>query len=280
MTDDGARVPLAGVVGWPIAHSRSPALHGHWLKRYGIEGHYVPLGIEPKDFEAALAAAPKLGFRGVNVTIPFKETAIRLAHKVSDRAALIGAANTLTFQEDAGVHADNTDGYGFLENLRHGAPDWRGGAGPALVLGAGGAARAVIHALLHAGAPRVMLANRTRSRARNLRDHFGIRVKVVDWEDLPVVMPEARTLVNTTSLGMTGQPPLTVSLRGLPVETLVTDLVYNPLMTELLRAAQQRGNPVVDGLGMLLHQAVPGFEMWFGLRPVVDDALHQMVLAA
>jgi shikimate dehydrogenase len=270
---------LAAVIGWPIAQSKSPLIHGYWLKKHGIDGFYMAVAMPPAGFRAGVRKMIALGFAGANVTIPHKEAALAMADEATQRAREIGAANTLVFRADGSILADNTDGEGFLNNLLQRQPDWSAAAGPALVLGAGGAARAVIHALLQSGAPRVMLANRTRSRARNLRDHFGIRVKVVDWEDLPVVMPDAKTLVNTTSLGMTGQPPLNVSLRGLPVEALVTDLVYNPLMTDLLLAAQHRGNPVVDGLGMLLHQAVPGFEAWFGVRPVVDDALRELVLA-
>ena len=270
---------LAAVIGWPIAQSKSPVIHGYWLKKHGIDGFYLPIAMPPAGFRAGVRKMMELGFSGANVTIPHKEAALALADEATARVREIGAANTLVFRDDGTILADNTDGEGFLNNLLQYQPDWSAAAGPALVLGAGGAARAVIHGLLQSGAPRVMLANRTRSRARNLRDHFGLRVKVVDWDDLPVVMPEAATLVNTTSLGMTGQPPLKVSLRGLPVDALVTDLVYNPLMTDLLVAAQQRGNPVVDGLGMLLHQAVPGFEAWFGVRPVVDDALRELVLA-
>lgn len=271
---------LAAVIGWPIAQSKSPVVHGYWLKKYGIDGFYTAIPMPPAGFRAGVRKMVALGFSGANVTIPHKEAALGIANEATARARAIGAANTLVFRADGSILADNTDGEGFLNNLLQHHPDWSPSAGPALVLGAGGAARAVIHALLEAGAPRVMLANRTRSRARNLRDHFGIRVKVVDWDELPVVMPEVATLVNTTSLGMTGQPPLNVALRGLPVGSLVTDLVYKPLMTELLIAAQQRGNPVADGLGMLLHQAVPGFEMWFGTRPDVDAALREAVLAA
>lgn len=273
------RLPLAGVLGWPIAHSRSPRLHRHWLKRYGIEGDYITLGIEPRDFEAAFRALPLLGFRGVNVTIPHKETVLRLATKVSDRAALIGAANTITFREDGSIYADNTDGYGFLENLRHGAPGWRASEGPALVLGAGGAARAIISALLSDGAPEIRLTNRTRSRAEFLAGEFGARVKVVDWLHAEDALDGVATVVNTTSLGMTGQPPLQFSLKRAPKTAMVNDIVYSPLMTPLLEEAQSRRMRWVDGLGMLLHQGRPGFEAWFGVAPEVDDELRAAVLA-
>ncbi|MEC9432874.1 MAG: shikimate dehydrogenase [Pseudomonadota bacterium] len=273
------RLPLAGVLGWPIAHSRSPRLHRHWLARHGIEGDYITLGIEPRDFEAAFQALPLLGFRGVNVTIPHKESVLRFATKVSDRAALIGAANTITFREDGSVYADNTDGYGFLENLRAGAPGWRGAEGPALVLGAGGAARAIISALLSDGAPEIRLANRTRSRAEFLADQFGAKVHVVDWLHAEDAMEGVATIVNTTALGMTGQQALPFSLKRAPRTALVHDIVYSPLITPLLEEAQSRRMRWVDGLGMLLHQGRPGFEAWFGVAPEVDDDLRAAVLA-
>ena len=270
---------LAGVVGWPIAHSRSPVLHGHWLARYGIAGHYVPLGVRPQDFDAAFKALPKLGFRGVNVTLPHKEAALSLATSVTDRAALIGAANTITFRHDGVISADNTDGYGFLRALRQGAPGWLAAAGPALVIGAGGAARAIVSALLSDGAPEVRVANRTRARADMLRDHFGARVTVVDWSRASDATGGAMTIVNTTSMGMQGQPDLPLRLDAAPRGALVTDVVYRPLATGLLRQAEARGLVTVDGLGMLLHQAAPGFESWFGVRPDVDAALRAAALA-
>jgi shikimate dehydrogenase len=272
--------PLAGVMGWPIGHSRSPALHGHWLRRYGIEGSYVALGVIPQDFETAFAALPKLGFRGVNVTIPFKEAALSLANAVSDCAALIGAANSITFRHDGGIVADNTDGYGFLQNLRQGSPGWSAAAGPALVVGAGGAARAVVWALLSDGAPEIRLVNRTLARAERLRDHFGARITVIDWSRASDAAEGAGTIVNTTSLGMTGQADLPLRLDAAPRTALVTDIVYRPLETPLLQRARHLGLETVDGLGMLLHQAVPGFESWFGRRPEVDEELRAAVLAA
>jgi shikimate dehydrogenase len=274
------RIPLAGVVGWPIAHSKSPALHGYWLRRYGIAGQYVPIGLRLQDFEAGIRALPKLGFAGVNVTIPYKESALVMAASVSDRAALIGAANTLTFRSDGGFYADNTDGEGFLNNLKSKVPDWRSKNGPAVVFGAGGAARAVISALLSDGAPKVILINRTISRAEVLRDHFGARVEVLDWHKAADAFDGASTIVNTTSLGMTGNAPLTIDLAKAPQSALVTDIVYTPLKTEFLRTAEQNGHPVVDGLGMLLHQAVPGFEAWFGRKPEIDEETRKVVLEA
>lgn len=276
MTD--TRIPLAGVIGHPVAHSRSPQLHGHWLRKYGLPGHYIPMDIAPEDFESALRMLPKLGFVGANVTIPHKERVMEIADQVSDRATLIGAANTIIFRADGGIHADNTDGYGFLENLRQGAPDWDPKAGPAVVLGAGGAARAVVAALLDSGVPEIRITNRTKLRAEKLREDFGSRLSVVEWVKAGNVVEDAALVVNTTSLGMVGKPELRVPLDGLRRGAVVTDLVYAPLQTRLLRVAEEQGCTTVDGLGMLIHQAVPGFERWFGQRPEVDEATRAAIL--
>ncbi len=271
---------LAGVIGWPIGHSRSPALHGHWLRRYGIAGHYVPVAVDPAQLAASLEAMRLLGFAGCNATIPHKEAALALATKVTETARRIGAANTLTFLPDGGLGADNTDAYGFIANLRHSAPGWDPSAGPALILGAGGAARAVAAGLIDAGAPDVRIANRTRARAEELRTHIGGPITVVDWSEAAAAMDGAATIVNTTSLGMAGQPPLEIALDAAPATAIATDIVYQPLVTPFLAAAEARGLVTVDGLGMLLHQAVPGFEAWFGQRPQVDDDLRAAVLAS
>lgn len=277
MTD--YRVPLAGVIGHPIGHSRSPKLHGHWLKTYGLPGHYIPMDVAPADLETVLRTLPKAGFVGANVTVPHKEAALRIADHVSDRATVIGAANTLVFREDGSIHADNTDGYGFMENLRNGAPDWNAKDGPAVVFGAGGAARAVSQALADAGVPEILLTNRTRARADHLKEEFGQRITVVDWVQAGNVVENAELVVNTTSLGMQGQPELRVPLDGLQPGAVVTDLVYAPLKTNLLKLAEEAGCTTVDGLGMLLHQAVPGFERWFGVRPEVDADTRAAALA-
>lgn len=276
---DHPRIPLAGVIGSPVAHSRSPALHGYWLARYGIKGHYIPLDIAQADLAEALRVLPRVGFVGVNVTIPHKETILGLADIVTDRAALIGAANTLIFRKDGRIHADNTDGAGFIANLRQHAPHWVPASGPAAVFGAGGAARAVVAALLEVGVPEVRIANRTRPRAEALRADFGARVVVYDWVQAANMLDEAGCVVNTTSLGMVGKAPFRVPLDALNPRALVTDLVYTPLRTEFLQMAEGMGCTVVDGLGMLLHQAAPGFERWFGHRPEVDDATRAAVLA-
>ena len=275
---DLPRIPLAGVIGHPIAHSRSPALHGYWLRRYGIKGHYIPMDVAPLDLRQALELLPKLGFVGINVTIPHKEAVLQIADIVTDRAALIGAANTLIFRKDGRIHADNTDGSGFMANLRQRAPMWQPAAGPAAVFGAGGAARAVIAALIEVGAPEIRIANRTRPRAEALRADFGAKLKVFDWVQAPNMLEGAATVVNTTSLGMSGKPDFRVPLDALEKTALVTDLVYNPLKTDFLLQADAMGCTVVDGLGMLLHQAAPGFERWFGQRPEVDDATRNAVL--
>lgn len=272
------RIPLAGVIGNPIAHSRSPRLHRHWLRKYGLLGDYVPLHVGDDDLAQVLRTLPKMGFVGVNVTIPHKVAVIQLADQVSDRATLIGAANTLIYRENGTVYADNTDGYGFMANLRQGAPDWNPKAGPAAVLGAGGAARAIIVALADAGVPEIFLANRTRPKAEALRAEFGARIQVVDWVQAGNMFEDATTVINTTSLGMVGAPELRVPMDGLRPGTLVTDIVYTPLRTKFLETAEAAGCVVVDGLGMLLHQGVPGFERWFGVRPVVDEATRRAVL--
>lgn len=272
------RIPLAGVIGSPIAHSRSPRLHGYWLKRYGLKGHYIPMDIAQADLRDALQMLPRLGFVGLNVTIPHKEKVLALADIVTDRAALIGAANTLIFRKDGKIHADNTDGAGFIANLRQNAPAWAPAAGPAVVFGAGGAARAVIAALIEVGVPEIRLTNRSRPRADALRQDFGAKVVVHDWVQAGNLLEDATTVVNTTSLGMVGKPEFRVPLDALSPRALVTDLVYTPLKTNLLIEAEEAGCTVVDGLGMLLHQAAPGFERWFGVRPEVDEATRDAVI--
>ena len=271
-------IPLAGVIGSPIAQSKSPQLHKHWLKTYGLQGFYIPMDIASADLRDVLLTLPKMGFVGINVTAPHKEAVLEIADLITDRATLIGAANTLIFSKDAKIHADNTDGYGFLENLKAGAPQWVPQSGPAVVLGAGGAARAVIASLLDAGVPEILISNRTRIRAEKMVADFGHRLQVVDWLQAGNMMEEAVLAVNTTSLGMIGKPELRVPLDGLRKGTIVTDLVYAPLQTNFLRQAAAQGCVTVDGLGMLLHQAVPGFERWFGQRPVIDSATRAAAL--
>lgn len=272
------KIPLAGVIGSPIAHSKSPQIHGHWLKNLGIQGAYIPMDVAAEHLEQVLRTLPKMGFVGANITVPHKEAVMEIVDIITDRAALIGAVNTLIFRADGKIQGDNTDGYGFLENLKSGAPDWDPKAGPAAIFGAGGAARAVIASLLDAGVPEILLSNRTRVRADNLKTVFGPRVTVYDWVQAGNMLDHAALLVNTTSLGMVGKPELRVPLDGLRKQTVVTDLVYAPLKTNLLLTAEEVGCVTVDGLGMLLHQAVPGFERWFGTRPEIDRATRAAAL--
>ena len=272
------KVPIAAVLGAPVAHSRSPKLFRHWLNQYGIEGHYVPLHVEQADLPQVLQALPAMGFVGCNVTIPHKEKVLELADVITDRAALIGAANTVTFR-DGKVFADNTDGHGFVANLRQGAPGWEPKSGAAAVLGAGGAARAVIHSLLELGVLNIRLANRSRPRAEVLRSEFGPKITVYDWVKASDMFEGAATVVNTTSLGMEGKAAFKVPLDTLEPTAVVGDLVYTPLKTDFLQVAEGLGCQVVDGLGMLLHQAVPGFERWFGIEPAVEAATRDAVLS-
>ncbi len=271
-------IPLAGVIGHPISHSKSPRLHGHWLQKYGIAGHYVPLDVTPQNLPNVLKTMPDMGFVGCNITIPHKEAALALADEVTDTARRIGAANTLTFREGR-IHADNTDGVGFIENLRQNAPHWRADSGPVLLIGAGGAARAIIIALLDAGAPEILITNRTAERSAALAAEFGPRIKAYDWAKTETLMPQAATVVNTTALGMAGKDPFPFSLNGLRNTALATDIVYTPLDTPFLQAARAQGCQTVDGLGMLLHQAAPGFARWFGTMPEVTAETRRIVLA-
>lgn len=273
------KIPRAGVIGHPISHSLSPKLHGHWLKRYGLPGEYTAIHVTEDELKSTLRSLPDRGFVGINVTLPHKVAVMKYADHVTDRATLVGAANTLTFKDDGRIFADNTDGYGFMANLQQGAPDWDPQAGPAAIFGAGGAARAIIVALADAGVPEIMLSNRTRPKAEALKADFGTRIKVVDWVQAGSMLETAATVINTTSLGMKGAQPFKVNMDALRPEAVVTDIVYNPLRTEFLEIAKAAGCQTVDGLGMLLHQGVPGFERWFGQRPDVDDATRSAVFA-
>lgn len=274
---------IAGVFGWPVTHSRSPRLHGYWLRHYGIDGAYIPFSTHPSQFETALCALPALGFRGANVTLPHKEKALACVDQATERARRIGAVNTVVVQEDGSLLGDNTDGFGFLEHLQASAGNWRAGDGPAVVLGAGGASRAIVVALLDAGAPEIRLLNRTRERAAEIAEALNTatdrRIAVQDWDNRSDSLADAALLVNTTQLGLAGQPPLEIDLAKLPVSAVVDDIVYVPLETPLLAAARKRGNGIVDGLGMLLHQARPGFAAWFKVEPEVTPALRDFVLA-
>jgi len=271
---------LAGVIGWPIQHSLSPRVHGFWLAEHKIKGHYVPLAVQPQDIEMALRALPKLGFVGANVTVPHKQDVYSLVDELDDTAQQIGAVNTVIVKPDSQLFGTNTDAYGFIENIKTVARDAVLKHRPALVLGAGGAARGVIYALLDHGIVNVRVGNRTFEKAQELERQFAGKVTAVHWNECEQAMENVGLLVNTTSLGMIGNPPLTFKLSTLPRDAVVTDIVYNPLMTPLLNKAKYQGNIIVDGLGMLLHQARPGFKAWFGAEPVVSEKLRNHVLLA
>ena len=275
-------MPVAGVIGWPIHHSRSPQLHGHWLKRYGIRGAYLPFAVPPERLQGALTGLVSLGLRGINVTVPHKETCLALVDSADRQAERIGAVNTLVVTAEGRLAGSNTDHYGFTENLRSRIDPAALSGRTALILGAGGAARAVVAALVDLGLRRILLCNRSLDRAEALAATLpaadGRRVSVRPW-DRRSHLADVHVLVNTTTLGMAGQPALDIALDDLPGDALVYDLVYVPLQTPLLTAAAARGLRTVDGLGMLLHQARPGFAAWFGVEPTVDSALRAAVLA-
>jgi len=274
MTILSGKARLAGICGWPVSHSRSSRLHGFWLERHAIDGAYLPLPIHPDHFAATIRGLMLAGFAGVNVTIPHKTAAFALCDSVDDSARRAGAVNTLVFN-DGRISGSNTDGWGFLANLRgHGVDP---GSGPALILGSGGGARAIAAALQDLGV-RVSLANRTRGHAEQLAAHLP-GLDVIDWADRNDALSDHALLVNATSLGMAGQPPLALNLDRATGDLAVVDIVYVPLDTALLAAARDRGLRCVGGLGMLLHQGVPGFHAWFGVEPVVDDALWRFVAA-
>lgn len=272
---------LAGVAGWPVAHSLSPRLHGYWLNCHGINGAYVPLAVKPEGFEAAIRGLAAAGFRGLNVTVPHKEAAFALSDVRDAAAKRMGAVNTLVFAESGAIHGSNTDGLGFMENVRQGAPGWQTEK-PAVLFGAGGAARGVAFALIDAGCRDIRIVNRTRERAESLAKDaasHGVTVSAYDSNASASALEGTGLIVNTTTLGMSGHPPLELDLSSAPLDAVVTDIVYAPLDTPLLVQARARGHITVDGLGMLLHQARPGFAAWFGVEPEVDDALRAFVLA-
>lgn len=274
---------LAGIMGWPVAHSRSPLLHGFWLEQTGVDGAYVPLPVRPEHVAEALRALPIFGFRGCNLTIPHKQLALSVADRIEPLARRIGAVNTIIVAPDGKLEARNTDVFGFRENLRESVPDWDPASGPAVVLGAGGSARAVVAALADAGVAEIRIINRTTARAEVLACDLALpttRISVHRWSEASAVQRDAGLLVNTTSLGMAGEPPLVLDISALPLSAPVVDIVYVPLETDLLAAARSRGHPVVDGLGMLLHQGRPGFEAWFGAPVRVTAELRAAIEAS
>jgi shikimate dehydrogenase len=273
------RFLLAAVMGWPVMHSRSPLLHNYWFAHYKLAGTYVPLAIQPDGLAAALRALAPLGFAGTNLTIPHKEAALAIVDAVDTTARRMGAISCVVVRPDGALAGFNNDGYGFIHNIMQQRPGWRADAGPIVVMGAGGGARAVVYSLAERGAQEIRLINRTFARAQALAEEFGGPIKALDWEQRHTALADAAMLVNTTSQGMVGQPPLDLKLDKLPLSALVTDIVYIPLETPLLAAARRRGNPTVDGLGMLLHQAVPAWKAWFGLDVEVTPELRRVVEA-
>ena len=273
------RFLLAGVMGWPVMHSRSPKLHNYWFERYGLAGTYVPLAIQPEGLERALRALPALGFAGCNLTIPHKEQALRIVDHADERARRIGAISCVTVNADGSLTGTNNDWYGFVENLREAFPGWRADAGPAVVMGAGGASRAVVDALIHEGAKEIRLINRTRARAEALAAALGGPVSVLGWDERHSALEGAALLVNTTSQGMVGNPPLDLSLDALPRTAEVCDIIYIPGETPLLKAARERGARTVNGLGMLLHQGRPAWRSWFDREVEVTAELRALIEA-
>lgn len=276
---DKKKFGLAGVMGWPVSHSRSPTLHNYWIKQYGLTGAYVLLPVEPGNLPAALKGLSALGFAGCNVTIPHKVAAMQLVDRVDPMARRMGAINTIVVEKDGSLSGFNNDGFGYIQSLLDAQPDWRADAGPITVLGAGGAARAVVLSLADRGAKEIRLANRSLERAQGLAREFGAPVRAIPWEDRHEALADVALLVNTTNQGMTGQSPLELSLDRLPRHALVSDVIYIPMETPLLAAARQRGNPTVNGLGMLLNQARPAFKAWFGVMPEITPELRRAIEA-
>lgn len=266
----------AGVIGWPVSHSRSPLIHNYWLRLYGMNGEYLRVPVEPAALEKFIEALPGSEYLGCNVTIPHKEAAFRLVTPADEMTKRLGVVNTI-YQRDGKLFGTSTDGEGFIANLLSSTNDLSLQNKKAVVLGAGGAAMAITGALIDQGMREITVANRTLERSQQLHMKFGSKIKPAPWEQRNAALFECAVLVNATSLGMVGQPPLDLDLRHLPAASVVTDIVYSPLRTRLLANAAGRGNPVVDGLGMLLHQAVKGFELWFGKRPQVTQALYDLV---
>ena len=273
------RFLLAGVMGWPVLHSRSPALHNYWLAKHGLAGCYVPLAIKAEGLRAALRALPALGFSGCNLTIPHKEAALDIVDRLDPVARRIGAMNCVVVAPDGSLEGQNHDAFGYIESVREAHPGWRADAGPIVVIGAGGGARAVLVGLSDRGAREIRLLNRTPARAKVLERELGGPIRALPWDDRHAALAGAAMLVNTTNQGMVGEPPLDLALDTLPTSALVSDIIYIPRETALLAAARRRGNPTVNGLGMLLHQARPAFRAWFGVMPEVTPELRALIEA-
>src|SRR5258706_7684877 len=273
------RFLLAGVMGWPVMHSRSPMLHNYWFRQHDLAGTYVPLAVRPERLAAALRALAPLGFAGYNLTIPHKQQAMTIVDEVDALAKSIGAISCVVVRPDGSLSGTNNDCYGFIHNIRQEQPGWRADAGPVVVIGAGGGSRAVCYGLAQEGAKEIRLVNRTLARAKTLADEFGGPIRALPWEQRHDALEGAAMVVNTTSNGMVGQPALDIELGKLPKSALAADIIYIPLETPFLAAARKRGNPTVKGLGMLLHQGRPAWKAWFGIEPAVTTELRTMIEA-
>ena len=271
-------VYLAGVIGNPIAHSKSPKLHNYWLSKYKINGFYIPFSVTNDKLESSIKSLIELGFSGVNITIPHKTSVLSFADSITDRAALIGAANTLYFSKSGKIHADNTDGYGFIQNIVDEIPDYDFYDKTALIYGAGGSARAIVSALLSNGVKEVGITNRTRSKAQIISENLGAKVSVVDWRAAPDTITKVDIIINATSMGMVGQPDFSQPISRAKKTALVVDIVYNPLITGLMKEAKKLKLKTVGGIGMLINQAVPGFEHWFQKKPQVDEEIRRFII--
>ncbi|MFM1814403.1 MAG: Shikimate dehydrogenase [Pseudomonadota bacterium] len=271
------RFLLAGVMGWPVMHSRSPMLHNYWFEKYGLAGTYLPLAIEPGKLAPALKALHPLGFAGCNLTIPHKQEAMKIVDEVDDVGRSIGAISCVTVRPDGSLFGNNNDCYGYIESIKQEQPGWRADKGPVVVIGAGGGSRAVCYGLAREGAREIRLVNRTFERARRIADEFGAPIKPLEWSARNDAIEGAAMVVNTTSQGMVGQTPLEISLERLAPGALASDIVYTPLETPFLKAARERGNPTINGLGMLLHQARPAWKRWFDIEPEVTPELRAMI---
>ena len=275
---DEARPRLAAVLGNPISHSKSPRMHNYWLKQNKLNGYYVPIKVELENFEETIGTLVRMGFSGVNVTIPHKLSALKIADESSSTAQYIGAANTLTFTKENKIYADNTDAYGFINNIKCKYPDWDPKKGMSVVLGAGGASRAVIAALLSEGSKEIIVLNRTIEKAEALKEDYDNKITVESWKNINEVVASCYNIINTTSLGMNNESLIAIQPNAIPETALVSDLVYTPLETNFLKMAKNRGSRTVDGLGMLIHQGVPGFEAWFGQKPLVTEELRKILI--
>jgi shikimate dehydrogenase len=273
------RFLLAGVMGWPVAQSRSPMLHNYWFKQHNLAGTYVPLAVKPEDIETALRGLPALGFSGVNITIPHKQTSMPVMAEIDAVGRGIGAINLVVVRPDGSLFGTNTDAYGCIQNIRQLQADWRPAAGPMVIIGAGGASRTAIWALADAGVKEIRIANRTHTRALTVAKDLGGPCKVFRWEERHDILEGAALLVNATNQGMVGQPPLELRLDRLPKHAIVYDIVYNPIETPLLKMARARGHRIVPGLGMLLNQAPPAWKAWFGIEPKVTPELRKLIEA-